>query len=95
MKNLEFDMNIEESLEKIFYDKLKRDFNKEDLKEKSFFSEELFITPRDLVLVYYEIINYFNITNQEDILISKRFSTFNNVLNIVKESLIKKEVLSN
>lgn len=74
---------IENQLEQIFINKLNIDFRKNiHLKEKLFFSSSLHIYPRDLVLVFCEIIKSFNIQIPEEVLLGKQFTSFNNVLEI-------------
>lgn len=56
----------------------------EDIRNKNLFSREINISPRELVLVFIDIQNEFNIIIPEVELINKKFNTFNDLVHIIE-----------
>lgn len=71
-------------LENIFFNVTGINFNKNNnLKKELFFSSSLHIQPRELLLVFCEVIENFNIKIPEEKLLNRQFTSFDNVLKII------------
>ncbi|TQQ84040.1 peptide maturation system acyl carrier-related protein [Peptacetobacter hominis] len=57
-----------------------------NLKSQNFFSKEINLPPRELVLILIDIQNKLNVTIPEADIINKKFNTFNNILSILERS---------
>lgn len=89
-------IEIESKLSDIFYKVVDINFNKNScLKEKLLFSLDLRLEPRDLVIILIDIQNTFGIKISEKVLLDRKFSTFNNILRIIEESLLSLEEIPN
>lgn len=79
---------ILEKINEIILCKTNIDFQEQSLwKDCNLFCEPLCVAPRDLVNVLFEIENAFNITISQDIILSRRFGTFNQICNAVIDEI--------
>ncbi len=83
--------NIEKELENIFVKRFKLDFTEMDIEAKNDYllGSNIKLTPRDLLYVFVDIEEEFKITIPESYIIEGKFSTFNNILQIIKDEIIE------
>ncbi|AKP43997.1 TPA: peptide maturation system acyl carrier-related protein [Clostridioides difficile] len=55
------------------------------LKNENLFESKIMMPARELVLTLYDIEDYFSISIPEDVILSGRFNSFNNIYDIVKK----------
>ncbi len=53
-------------------------------KNENLFESKIMMPARELVLTLYDIEDYFSISIPEDVILSGRFNSFNNIYDIVK-----------
>ena len=80
----------ESELENIFRNMFNLEFT-ESKKEYRLMDDEIMMLPRDLVYLYNEIEKKFQIAIPEQDIITEDFNTFNNILEIIKKQIIKKD----
>lgn len=79
--------NIKGKAYKIFFERTGLDFqNNEKLRRKKLFGAEINMNPRDLFLVYMDLQNTFGIKFSEKDLMNKQFTTFIEIVKLVKKA---------
>ena len=76
--------NIEEIVQNILLRRTGIDFTNQEIKKKFLLGKELNIPARELVLVYLDIENEFNILIKERDVLEGGFKTYNNILDTVR-----------
>lgn len=76
---------LEQEIIHIFFLHTGIDFNiQTDLKDAHFFGKKLNFAPRDLLLIFMDLQKTLNIKIPNNILLDKKFTTYNNVINILQ-----------
>lgn len=79
-------LDIYTVLVNIFEKRSKINFDENcDLKNENLFESKIMMPARELVLTLYDIEDYFSISIPEDVILSGRFNSFNNIYDIVKK----------
>lgn len=87
-------IRIKEDLNKIFINRFNIDFNKlgEDAFSQNLLGKEFNLYARDLLYVYFDAKNVFNITIPEEDIAQGKFSTFNGIFEIILRQVQQKEI---
>lgn len=80
---------IETKLEQIFKSLLNVEFRAKEEYDYDLFGMEIGIMPTDLVYIYFEVKKQFEIEIKEESIVSGKFSSFNNIKEIIKDALCK------
>ncbi len=93
MDNLMSD-KIEEGLLNIFVQRFDIDFTKwdKDYYFKNLLGEEIQLSARDLLYIYFDIKSQFNITIPQEEIANGKFSTFGGILEIVQSEMKLKNI---
>jgi acyl carrier protein len=67
---------------------------KEDISDKEFLGKDIGMGPRDLVYLFSDIENEFEIKIPQEPIVEGRFNTFNHVVDLVMNVLAKKEEMA-
>ncbi len=88
MDNLLSD-NIQEELIKIFIKRFDIDFTKldKDYYSKNLLGEEIRLSARDLLYIYFDAKSQFNITIPQEEIANGKFTTFGGILEIIQNEL--------
>ncbi len=88
MDNLLSD-NIKEELMQIFRKRFNIDFTKwdKDYYSKNLLGEEIQLSARDLLYVYFDVKSQFNITIPQEDIAKGKFATFEGILEIVQNEM--------
>lgn len=89
--------DIESKLFRIFNSRFNIDFSQldKDYYEYNLLGEFFRLDARDLLYIYFDVKNEFNIIIPEDDISNGKFSTFNGLLEIVKSQVMTDTVLAN
>ncbi len=85
---------IKEDLIKIFNNRFDMDFNKlgKDSFSKNLLGKELKLSARDLLYVYFDARNLFNVTIPEEDIAQGKFSTFDGIFAVILKQMKQKEM---
>lgn len=85
-------IKIKEDLMKIFNNRFNIDFNKlgKDSFSQNLFGKELNLYARDLLYIYFDAMNVFNITIPEEDISQGKFSTFDGIFEVVLQQIKQK-----
>ncbi|EPR07705.1 peptide maturation system acyl carrier-related protein [Ruminiclostridium papyrosolvens] len=88
MDNLLSD-NTKEGLIQIFKKRINIDFTKwdKDYYSKNLLGEEIRLSARDLLYIYFDVKSQFNITIPQEEIANGKFSTFGGILEIVQNEM--------
>ncbi len=88
MDNLLSD-NIKEELMEIFNKRFNIDFTKwdKDYYSKNLLGEEIQLSARDLLYIFFDVKNRFNITIPQEEIANGKFTTFGGIMEIVQNEL--------
>lgn len=79
---------VRDSLINLIDEKYIKGFKENEiLKNKNFFGKDIKMFPSDVLNLFFDIEKCFNITIPEDSIISGKFNSFNNVLEIIMSEL--------
>ncbi len=80
---------IEQGLMEIFKQRFNMDFTKwdKDYYSKNLLGEEIRLSARDLLYIYFDVKSQFNITIPQEEIANGKFSTFGGILEIVKNEM--------
>lgn len=81
--------NIEKKLEDIFLNRFQLNFKEleNSAKNDPLLGSKINLAPRDLLYVFVDIEEEFNITIPEDCIVEGKFDTFYNILDIIKTTV--------
>lgn len=87
-------IRIKEDLIKIFNNRFNIDFNKlgKDSFSQNLLGKELKLSASDLLYVYFDAMNVFNITIPEEDIAQGKFSSFDGIFEVVLNQMKKKEM---
>lgn len=87
-------IRIKEDLINIFIKRYNIDFNKlgEDSFSQKLLGKEFKLSARDLLYVYFDAMNEFNITIPEEDIAQGRFSTFDGIFEVILKQMKQKEM---
>lgn len=78
---------IDEKLKEILKNRFDLNLHDENLLEKNLLGKEIRLQARDLVYIFFDVENTFNIKIKEEYVVSNKFTTFNNIRDIVCQEL--------
>ena len=87
-------IRIKEDLIKIFNNRFDIDFNKlgKDSFSQKLLGKELRLSARDLLYIYFDAMNEFNITIPQEEIAQGKFSTFDGIFEIILKQMRQKEI---
>ncbi|PYG89727.1 peptide maturation system acyl carrier-related protein [Ruminiclostridium sufflavum DSM 19573] len=87
-------IRIKEDLIKIFNNRFDIDFNElgEDYYSKNLLGKELKLYARDLLYIYFDAMNDFNISIPQEDIVQGKFSTFDGIFEIILRQMKQKEM---
>ena len=87
-------IRIKEDLIKIFIKRFNIDLNKlgKDSFSKNLLGKELNLYARDLLYIYFDAMNEFNITIPQEDIAQGKFSTFDGIFEIILKQMKQKEM---
>ncbi|MCU9809859.1 peptide maturation system acyl carrier-related protein [Paraclostridium sp. AKS46] len=79
---------IESNLERIFLETTGVDFKQNsNLKKELLFSSSINMEPRDLVVVFCNMLNFFDIKIPEEIILNKNLKSFDSIVKVINNQL--------
>ncbi len=87
-------IRIKEDLIKIFKNRFDIDFNKleKDSFSQKLLGKELRLSARDLLYIYFDAMNEFNITIPQEEIAQGKFTTFDGIFEIILKQMNQKEI---